>query len=396
MHLIQEALFHGNLFLRDIESSKERYDTVKTAFLTGSFRSGTSLLAGALNTHPNVTIGWQPYWLFFKVCRKLFFERIVERGFDADYPMGIDCFTSETERGLFSNVFDILTLDRKELKRLTSRMCSSLSQCSSEEKNMNGILKPVRLANYLEGIEPGTAGAVFSQLLERLWRSQMNGHERASEHECIVGIKEVFCEEYIKPLLQNKDINSVVLHIIRDPRAVVASRNYGKYVEATGSTYPIYFIIRSWKRTVEYARLNAPHHHYLMLQYEDMVAHPAEVFKRICEAVGIEFSEDMLDGRNYKDHEGNLWQGNSSFEGSTAITTSSVDRWRNVLSTAEVELIEYCCQAEMEGLGYDITTTTFDRERIRLFHEDTSRIRKWIGKYDFKYDPHESVGPHSW
>jgi len=348
---------------------------MKNLFLMGLFRSGTSLLSTSLNAHKNIIIGWQPYWIFFKFCRNKFYKEIIKKPFDDDYPMGILEHESEEERTLFSDIFNMVRINDKDMDLLISQIKAYLS--INEELNNN--MKPYRLIDSLNNIQPGSAGHVLTQLLHRLSLSEKKTYE--IEKNYIVGIKEVFCEEYILPILKKQ--NTVVLHIIRDPRAVVASRNYGKYMELTKSRYPIFFIIRSWRRTIMNYILNKDSKKYLMIKYEDFVSKPDKILNKICELLEVDFSNDILNFDNFRDIMGNKWESNSSFESCAKFNTNSINKWQKILSSEEIEVIEYFCQREIKYLGYNLTTTHFNTDRIYNFKDNTSDIRDWLKKYNF-------------
>ncbi|MBZ0192650.1 MAG: sulfotransferase [Candidatus Kuenenia stuttgartiensis] len=352
---------------------------MKNLFIIGIFRSGTSLLSTALNTHKNIIVGWQPYMLFFKACRNKYFKEMLRVPFDEKNPMGINYFKTVKDRELFREVFHLIRFNATELSTILSEIRDYLL---SDNEKMNKDMKPHDLAKNLDGIEPGFAGYILMQLMERLYLSQIITRNWDIK---FIGIKEVFCEEFIEPLFNYCNLNSKVVHIIRDPRAVVASRNFGKYMEATGAKYPIFFIIRSWKRTVANYLLNKCNSNYLMIRYEDLVRKPETTMKKVCELLEVQYSNDLLNLSNFKDNKGRRWESNTSFDGSKTITTSSVNKWEDILSAEEIEVVEYYCQSELNTLGYERTTKSFDQKKILNFQEDTSNICEWLREYDFSF-----------
>ncbi|NQT90795.1 MAG: sulfotransferase [Candidatus Omnitrophica bacterium] len=349
---------------------------MKNIFVTGIFRSGTSLLSTALNTHKDILVCWQPYWLFFKACRNKFFKDVLKREFDADCPMGMLQLDGPEERRLFLELFEKVAFNRAELDALVSKIKEYLSH----DEAINKRMKPFALVSQLDGLDPGDAGYILSQLMERL-RLCSAGKEDVKW----VGIKEPFCDGYIGPILNYKGLEPVILHIIRDPRSVLASRNYGKYMETTKGRYPVFLIIRAWRKAVESYILNQGKKNYMMLRYEDLVERPGEIFKEICGILQVQFSEDILDPGRYKDSKGWQWEQNSSFEVSGDISTSSVNKWQEVLSTDEIELVEYFCQSEMEYLRYKAKTGDLGPKKIAGFNEAKEAITPWLRNYDFSY-----------
>ena len=59
----------------------------------------------------------------------------------------------------------------------------------------------------------------------------------------MIGSKEIFCEEYIPYFLSN---GVKVILLIRDPRDIITSLNFGKGADFTGEIRPTLFNIRNW------------------------------------------------------------------------------------------------------------------------------------------------------
>ena len=377
---IPAALSYG---LREKLQSEDQLGKtgMKHLFITGVFRSGTSLLSTALNVHPDVLVGWQPFWLFFKECRNKFFKDVIGAPIDPEYPMGVLQFRSEDESKLFQDVLNQVQFSNSELASVIHKIKAYLLD-KSEKINTN--MKPAALSKHIDDLESGSAGHVLKQLLERLYLAETRKLDRDQIE--VVGIKEVFCEEYVGPILNHDDLNFAVFHVIRDPRGIVASRNYGRYFKATGCKYPIFFMIRSWRRTVAQYVQNMGHESYLMMKYEELVRDPEERLREVCSTLGLEFAEDLLNFDKYTDASGKRWQSNSSFESVTGIDTSPINRWKEILPKEEVELIEYWCHREIELLGYELTTKAFDRDKICGFQQDMSHVKPWLRSYDFSME----------
>jgi hypothetical protein len=263
--------------------------------------------------------------------------------------MGLLRVETLREQEILEDIFNVLSFDKRELDLLIKKIKTDLS---SNETKINTGMKNEGLCDYLDNLEVGSAGYILSQLFARFYQSCKEIQKESKYDIQIVGTKEVFCEEYLSPFLNYKDLQSAVIHIIRDPRAVVASRNYGKYMKATESKYPLFFIIRSWKRSVENYLKNKQKDNYLMMRYEDLVCNPGLVLSRACDFLKIKYSNKMIDFTRFKDSRGHNWKANSSFENPQSINTASVSKWQEILSPQEIEVIEYFCREEMELLGY--------------------------------------------
>jgi Sulfotransferase family len=82
---------------------------------------------------------------------------------------------------------------------------------------------------------------------------------------------------------------------------------------------------------------------FKLVRYEDLVENPQKVVRDICDFIGEEFQEDML----------NVDAENSSFrEGQVGIFSSSVGRWRRLLSNEEAYIAQQITARELAEFGY--------------------------------------------
>ena len=102
-----------------------------------------------------------------------------------------------------------------------------------------------------------------------------------------------------------------VIHIIRDPRAVLVSqlnrkrgyvvRSFSKpslkYLNAVFVLLEIIHVTAAWLRGAslhfKYEKLYP--HSYYMVRYEDLITEPKRTIKRLCDYLGITFSQEMLE-----------------------------------------------------------------------------------------------------
>jgi hypothetical protein len=173
-----------------------------------------------------------------------------------------------------------------------------------------------------------------------------------------------------------------VVCMYRDPRAVVASyrdwRNQGGFdldgdvghrealtVEEgrTRASYDPTIASLLWKATVsagESARERFGPDRVFVQRYEDLATNPEETLQTVCSWLGLEFTPRMLE---VPLHNSSF----SQFQRSAGVSTAPVDRWRSVLSPAEVATVQTWCGSAMDRLGYD-------RDQVRLTAPDKARL----------------------
>jgi len=73
-----------------------------------------------------------------------------------------------------------------------------------------------------------------------------------------------------------------------------------------------------------------------------------------------------------------------SFEEFKSINSASVNKWQDILSRDEIEIIEFYCKTEMEVLKYKPTCKQFDQQKIEGYTENKTEIAAWLSNFDFK------------
>ena len=102
---------------------------------------------------------------------------------------------------------------------------------------------------------------------------------------------------------------------MRDPRAVIASRNYGQNViDKYGGKYPIIALIKNWRNNVINSIINDNNDNYLTVKYDELVFYPDLWFKKICSFLGINFVDSILETENFVNGFGKKWKQNTSYK----------------------------------------------------------------------------------
>lgn len=179
--------------------------------------------------------------------------------------------------------------------------------------------------------------------------------------------KSIPCEQtpryifYARALLEIYP-NAQVVHMVRDPRAVMASQKMRwqrRRLAADGTKVPRYQSLRVWVNYHPYtvARLwseataaalaLAQHPRVTLIQFEELLQQPEATVRRLCARLGLDFDEKMLD----------VGQINSSHQSSTGgarrgLQTAAIDTWRKILTQTETAIAERRCGALMNRFGY--------------------------------------------
>ena len=210
-----------------------------------------------------------------------------------------------------------------------------------------------RMKNYSGQLtkpdHPLTEGLPEAHGLQELIARCLDFYETDTESRH-TGIKEIMCEEFI-PYLCDNGFKCIL--IVRDPRDVLASANYPRGEKYLGGKKPTLFVLRNWRKSVEFAYLLRNQDNFHLLRYEDLVENPYSELRRITDFLELPAYKDNHFEKGILDRHGNTWQANSSFgiEGSF-IAKRPKDMFRNSLNSAEIQYTEAICRHELNWLGY--------------------------------------------
>ena len=143
------------------------------------------------------------------------------------------------------------------------------------------------------------------------------------------------------------------LNVVRDPRAQVNSIN-----RAIIHDYDSILNTLSWVKAHEQAQAIATRYpdRILTIRYEDFLTDREAVLDQVCQFLGIEFLDSMMDVSNSNEAKNiavlsALWQTNSS-----APIPAYIDKFKQTMSIEEIEIIETIAKEYMNLYGYKLMT----------------------------------------
>lgn len=343
-------------------------------FVTGMFRSGTTLFARMLQSHDNIACASDPFRPFYN-CLRDNIATDLDAQVEPYDPLG-DYFADDQQRALFDAI-QSASLNRPfpddQRDTLLERIIDHAEPYSP------------RITERLDTIEGDTFRAVYDELFSYVSDAYGDGGEDW------VATKEVWTTEFT-PLLRAEYPDSRFILVVRDPRAVCASKN----VQET-TKYPWLFLIRQWRKIASLSSTYADRfpEHVSVVRYEDLVREPQDTVEGLCDFLDIEMDQDLLDPSTFVDGAGNQWLQNTSYSDSAAsFDTSSVDKWRSVLSDREIEYIEQLCHPEMRAHGYTPTTPDTglpDDQVLDPPRVQADKLADWIREYSGAIDRFEAM-----
>lgn len=137
---------------------------------------------------------------------------------------------------------------------------------------------------------------------------------------------------------------AIVIHLIRDPRAVVCSR-IEAFSEDTDTA------INRWLWAVDSARKWQGQMHIQDIYYEQLVADPQKQLRKICDLTGLDYSGKMIESSAHL----NLGDTHLPHHKRTedSIDSKSVNRWQSALTSDQLERIRNRTERLCKELGYE-------------------------------------------
>lgn len=271
-------------------------------FLTGVGRSGTTLLQSMLHAHSAINFSVETH----------FFKRYI-------LPF---LLTSNTIEG------DRLKKD-KFLKRLSPEKQQFLFSKSYSDLN-----------DFRDG---------FLHIMEPDRSDKIN----------FIGDKDT---EYVRyfPHLKNVFPLAYMIHIVRDPRDVVASRLKTEW----GSRRSVEFHIAEYQYYLEKVRKEGPllfGNRFYELKYEDLLLNPESELSRLLTFLNLRFEEGMLgfykSGSDLVAEEEKQWKGNVT----KPLDKSNTGKWRGNLNESDAVVLQKGLEDFFDYMGYKRLDAKYSR-----------------------------------
>lgn len=339
-------------------------------YITSMFRSGSTMLARMLDVHPKVASASDPMRPLFNSFR---------------YDLGSKDYCSH--HGRFDPLGDYFLQDCDLLQRALEASLDISPKISASELIKTVAQRAEMFSGlYADQLDPKKLFSTYKDCIQYFLDTmgEVYGHRQEKDY-CCVAFKEVWSTEFY-PALKKSFPTMKCIVIVRDPRAVLASKN------ATGEPYPYIFMGRQWRKlAILSAYIDNVYEDVLLLRYEDVVSRPEEYISKICSFIDIEYNENLLDLALYKCGRGEPWKQNTSYKDtkSRRINARSMDKWKNTLDKRDVLSIEIFTHDWMRYFEYEPINSEKEINNLnidlykRLNHDN---MAQWIRPFAFDSD----------
>jgi hypothetical protein len=288
-------------------------------------RSGTTLLSAMLDAHPNISIAPETHFLSEWMRRY----------------RGVDIREDEAFRRFWAHF-------------------------SSTSYFGNLGIPADSAKQYIDSLEEHDYKDVFSAIL-RLYaekRDKKRWGEKTPTHF------------YFIDTLLNWYPSSKVIHMVRDPRAVVASRLKMPWAEKT-----VEDIAFQWQKSVDlFGRQNENARVYA-LKYEALILNSASELQGLCRFLEESYSDHMLDFWRNSDslRTGEPWKANVR----NPVEQKHLDKWRLELSQKQIAVTEHIAARGMSAFAYQAVAAPinpYQRLKVSVLYFGRRIIKRFARK----------------
>jgi len=295
-------------------------------FIVGVSRSGTSLMRKILNASDKIAISWENHFLGHLIA-------------------------SEGARHRFRKFGDLLNDDN--VRRLTDYIYSDEFRKSSRYRDVSTqwrwITERIDKEDFLRRI-------LDSDRSERALFTIMMRVFADTKGKLIMGEKTPAHVRYVSTIL-NWFPEGRVVHMIRDPRGIFVSELRRRknaitvpyrHLKRFKFIFKIYIMLQTtivWIESIHHYRNYKklyPNNYYL-LRFEDLVKEPANQIDRLCDFLGVDFQNKMLDQFVVSD---GFQAGQNGFDSQAA------DRWRKHIDPWINSWFLLCFRTALKEFGY--------------------------------------------
>lgn len=168
---------------------------------------------------------------------------------------------------------------------------------------------------------------------------------------------ETFCVEKVAPtpfsFSNTKRVfpKARFIAMVRDGRdAFCSARENKSVITSTGDNLSAF--ANSWRKWTERTIKVKDHPSVYLLRYEDLVSQPQAEMQKVMDFIGFPFEPGQIDESHRSNTSKTSRDGFHKLD--KPITTSSIGRYKKLLSPAEVEAFKAIAGAQLEEAGYDV------------------------------------------
>lgn len=306
--------------------------------LSGTMRSGTTLMGAILNAHSQINIVSDTLTWFFKRCYKQFGKM------SSEYELDNALFELEPFMFHFHNKYSLIELREQVMKKGISyeSIYHSLIELELNEKlpEFYGI-KSTHAAFEYEKIILGMPNSKIIHMVRDV-------RDVYFSHKHFIGGKSDSFFRNIKKSLQA--IKLIVARRILKREILLEERIFTPYHFEKPLKMGDYWTVSN-QLTIDL--MNQYPKNIIIIRYEDLIRDVEHEMKKVIRFLGAKWEPDFFKYDNLTDRAKNPWKVNTSFEGTTiGYDKSKIGQSKNKLSDKENEYLSQRCALQLKEFGY--------------------------------------------
>ena len=288
----------------------------RACFIAGQAKSGTTLLAALLDSHPELLVLPQ---------ETAYFPTVLMKYGDADRRAQFDYLVKESfSRVLFGGEPKWREHEYKNFPQ--QEFLERFERIAFDPANAERDLLALMAESYA-----ATIGLPVDRVKRWIEKTPANRNH----------VDEIF----------SRFPNAKLLVTLRDPRAILATQIA---LEKTRKTkrFSVYYVIAHWRVAAKLARrVRAGDVPGLFVQFEQLVSEPSTVMNNVCDYLEVAFDPKVV---LTPTKIGQPWGGNSAAQVAFSnVSAEPVSRWESELLEDEVGWVEWHCRDLMPEFGYE-------------------------------------------
>lgn len=234
----------------------------------------------------------------------------------------------------------------------------------SKNINWENAKKSILKDKYLHNLDIDILTILNNSKNAKDFYFQALNNFRNKKGKQFIGDKDPKNIEYLKTIKAYFP-NAFIIHIYRDPRAVIASRLKADW----SKNNPLWQHILAYKAQINYFRKNRNtfHKNVVDVCYENLLVQPENELKRIVSMLELQFEDNML---NYFKSANEVVKGKEKAWKENVykpIMTENTEKWKKELNTQTIQKIEKVLYPEMQIFGYHFTHNSWLHSQFYSF-----------------------------